>query len=289
MSNYKMKIVICGKSGLVGSKLEKFFLENKNEVLGLKVRDDTQAEELFTQIDGCDVLINLSGTSILARWSETYKQSLYSSRINTTKKLVDAMALCKEKPKLFLSASAVGIYDSFNKHDENSHNYADDFLSKLCLDWEKEAQKAMQYGVRSVQTRFGVVYAKEGGALQKMITPFRFGLGGRIGDGKQMISWIHVDDLVKMFEFAIKTPELNGVINCTSPEPISNKKQTQIMGKVLKRTTFFTVPPFMLKLMFGEGSRVMLDSKEVYPAKLLRSGFVFKYTSFEDAMKNLIL
>ena len=288
MSGFKMKIAICGKSGLVGTKLEEMFVSQHSEVVGIKVRDNTSVEELAKKIEKIDILINLSGTTILAPWSEAYKRSLYNSRIDTTKKLVDAMGLCSDKPKLFITASAVGIYDSINKHDDNSTSYADDFLSLLCQDWEAEAMKAEPLGVRSVQTRFGVIYAKEGGAMAKILPPFKMCVGGKLGGGEQMISWIHIDDLLRVFELIIKTPDIIGSINCTTPDPLSNNEQTSILGKLLKRPTFFTVPAFMLKLIFGEGSSVMLDSKEVYPSKLLENGFVFNYSKFEDALDDII-
>jgi len=289
MSGFKMKIAICGKSGLVGTKLEEMFQTQHNEVVGIKVRKDTSVEDLSKQLNRCDILINLSGTTILAPWNKSYKRSLYDSRIDTTKKLVDAMALCKDKPKLFITASAVGIYDSKNKHDDNSISYENDFLSLLCQDWEAEARRAEDLGVRSVQTRFGVIYAKEGGAMAKMLPPFKMCVGGKLGGGEQIISWIHIDDLLRAVEFIVKTPDLSGSINFATPYPLSNIEQTNILGKLLKRPTFFSVPAFMLKLIFGEGSTVMLDSKEVYPSKLLEKGFIFNYPRFEDALKNIIM
>src|SRR3989339_32092 len=284
----RLKIAICGKSGLVGSKLESFFNSMNNEVVGVKIRDDVSVEDVAAQIEKCDVLINLSGVTILGRWDDEYKKKLYDSRIDTTKKLVDAIGLCHEKPKLFLNASAVGIYDSFHSHKDGSQKYADDFLSHLCRDWEAQARRAGDFGVRNVQMRFGVIYAKEGGAMQKMLPPFKMGVGGKMGSGKQIVSWIHLDDLVKAVYFIMKTPDINGAINFTAPYPLSNKEQTKILGKLLHRPTIFPLPAFVLKLIFGEGSTVMLDSKEVYPTKLLESGFSFEYGDFEDALKEII-
>ncbi|MDD3835959.1 MAG: TIGR01777 family oxidoreductase [Sulfurimonas sp.] len=286
--SFKIKIAICGVSGLVGSKLKEMFESKHNEVIGVKVRDNTKVEDIAKQIEACDVLINLSGTTILARWSDEYKKGLYSSRINTTKKLVDAMRLCKQKPKLFINASAIGIYDSKLKHDEDSNDLSDDFLASICKDWEAEARRASEIGVRNVQTRFGVIYAKEGGAMAKMLPPFKMGVGGKIGNGKQIVSWIHIDDLVRAYEFIIKTPELSGAINFTTKHSLSNNEQTKIMGDVLNRPTFFTVPEFVLRLIFADGATVMLDSKDVYPKKLLESGFEFKYPYFEDALREII-
>lgn len=284
----KLKIAICGKSGLVGSKLEELFKSSHNEVVGLKVRHDTDVEELSKELQRCDILINLSGTTILARWSDKYKKNLYDSRIDTTKKLVDAIKICTDRPKLFLSASAVGIYDSVHSHSDESHYYADDFLSHLCRDWEDEAKKAEQLDVRVVQMRFGVIYAKEGGAMDKILPPFKMGVGGKLGSGRQMVSWIHIEDLLRAVEFIIKTPAINGSVNFTAPYPLSNMRQTEIMGKVLNRPAFLTVPAFAIKLLFGEGAAVMLDSKEVYPTKLLENGFVFDYEKFEDAIKEIV-
>ena len=284
----RLKIVICGKSGLVGSKLEEFFNPAHNEIVGLKVRKDTPVESIAEQLERCDVLINLSGTTILAPWSESYKKKLRSSRIDTTKKLVDAIALCKERPKLFLSASAVGIYESNIPHDDNSQKYADDFLSALCREWEAEAKKAEAFDVRVVEMRFGVIFAKEGGAMSKILPPFKMGVGGNLGDGTQMVSWIHIEDLIRAIEFIIKTPSISGSVNFTTPYPISNAQQTKILGKVLRRPTFFIVPAFLIKLIFGEGAHVVLDSKEVYPTKLLEGGFEFHYSKFEDALREIV-
>lgn len=284
----KLKIAICGKSGLVGSKLEELFASQHDSVVGVKIRDNTSIEDVAAQIDKCDILINLSGTTILAPWSDEYKKKLYSSRIDTTKKLVDAIAVCKEKPKLFLSASAVGIYDSIHEHGDDSKNYDKDFLSALCRDWEAEAKKAKAFDVRVVQMRFGVIFSKDGGAMSKILPPFKMGVGGKLGRGDQMVSWIHIEDLLRAILFIIKTPAISGSVNFTSPYPISNKEQTNILGKVLNRPTFFGVPAFMIKLVFGEGARVILDSKEVYPTKLLENGFVFYYEKFEDALREIV-
>ncbi|MDK9693341.1 MAG: TIGR01777 family oxidoreductase [Sulfurimonas sp.] len=287
-SGNRLKIAICGKSGLVGSKLEKYFTSQHNSVVDVNVRGAVSAENVAVQIEKCDVLINLSGATILAHWSDEYKKTLYDSRIDTTKKLVDAIALCKDRPKLFLNASAVGIYASNEVHDDDSTNYADDYLAHICKDWEAEARMATSSGVRNVQMRFGVVLAKEGGALQKMLPPFKFGLGGKVGSGEQRVSWIHIDDLVKAVQFIIKTPAISGSVNFCTPYPLSNIEQTEAIGRILHRPTIFPLPAFVLKLIFGEGAAVMLDSKEVYPSKLTKHGFVFEYEHFEDALKDIV-
>lgn len=288
MAGNRLKVAICGKSGLVGSKLSDYFISQHNEVVEVKIRGDVSVEDVAKQINRCDILINLSGATILSRWSEAYKKTLYASRIETTKKLVDAIEQCHEKPKLFLNASAVGIYKSDITHDDNSNEFSDDFLSYLCKSWEEEARRAGDFGVRNVQMRFGVIFTKDGGALQKMLTPFKFGLGGIVGSGEQMVSWIHVEDLVRAVAFIIKTPDISSSVNFCAPNPISNKEQTKIMGEVLHRPTIFPLPAFVLKLLYGEGASVILDSKEVYPSKLLESGFDFEYDNFEDALLEIV-
>lgn len=287
-SGNRLKIAICGKSGLVGEKLDEFFGSIQCDVVGVKIRNDTSIEDVAKQIEKCDALINLSGATILAHWSDTYKKILYESRINTTKKLVDALELCKEKPKLFLSASAVGIYASGYAHNEESQNYAGDFLSKVCQDWEAEALRAEEFEVRVALMRFGVIYAKKGGAMDKILPPFKLGVGGKLGSGEQIVSWIHIEDLVRAVHFIMKTPDIRGAVNFTSPYPLSNDAQTKIMGSVLHRPTILGVPKFALKLVFGEGASVMLDSKEIYPKKLQDAGFEFYYEKFEDAFKDIV-
>ena len=287
-SGFKMKVAICGKSGLVGSKLERFFISQHCEVIGIKIRENSSIQDVANELENSDILISLSGATIIARWSTEYKKKLYNSRIDTTKKLVGAISLCREKPKLFISASAVGIYDSEHKHDDSSKNLNDDYLAHICKDWEEEAKKAEIFGVRCIQSRFGVIYAKEGGAMQKMLPPFLLGVGGKLGSGEQMVSWIHVDDLVSAFDFIVKHSEISGSVNFTTPYPLSNLEQTKIMGDVLNRPTILGVSAFMIKLVFGEGATVMLDSKEVYPSKLIDAGFVFQYEKFEDAFKAVV-
>ncbi|MFA5461692.1 MAG: TIGR01777 family oxidoreductase [Sulfurimonas sp.] len=288
MAGNRLKVAICGKSGLVGSKLTKYFLSQHNEVIEVKIMGGVPVEDVAKQIDRCDILINLSGATILSKWSKEYKKVLYSSRIETTKKLVDAIELCHERPKLFLNASAVGIYKSDMTHDDNSEEFSDDFLAHLCKDWEAEARRSGEFGVRNVQMRFGVIFAKEGGALQKMLPPFKLGLGGIVGGGEQMVSWIHIEDLVRAVAFIIKTPDISGSVNFCAPNPLSNKEQTKVLGEVLHRPTIFPLPAFVLKLLYGEGASVILDSKEVYPSKLLESGFAYEYDNFKDALKEIV-
>lgn len=282
-----MKIAICGMSGFVGSALKVFFEGRGDHVIALSVRSATSIESIVTQLDGCDVLINLAGANILGRWTQSYKKTLRQSRLETTQKLVEAIGVCDSPPHTLLNASAVGIYDAHHQHDESSNNIGNDFLSQLVQDWEYSVFHAQSELTRVCAMRFGVVYGRGGGAMAKMLPPFKMGLGGKMGDGFQMISWIHLEDLVRAAAFLIDHTEIRGVVNFTSPEPISNLEQTKAMGRILNRPTFFAMPSWVVKLVFGEGSSVMLDSKEVYPKVLQDAGFVFSYPTFDSAMEEI--
>jgi uncharacterized protein (TIGR01777 family) len=283
-----MKIVICGINGFVGSAHQRFFKERGDEVISLSVRADISAEVIVQKLDGCDVLINLAGANILGRWSESYKKLLRQSRLDTTFKLVKALSMCESPPHTLLNASAVGVYDAYHQHDEFSHHFGDDFLASLVQEWESAAMNAPSELTRVCIMRFGVVYGEGGGAMSKMLPPFKLGLGGKMGDGFQMISWIHLEDLIRACAFLIDHKEITGVVNLTSPEPISNLEQTKAMGRILDRPTFFDLPDWVVKLAFGEGSIVMLESKEVYPRILQEAGFTFNYPTFDSAMEQIV-
>lgn len=279
-----MKIVITGASGFVGQALSRHFVAH--EVIGISVRPSRDVAELQRVLEGADVLINLAGASILGRWSEAYKRTLYESRIDTTRALVTAIKGLHVKPKVLLSTSATGIYESGVEADEGGR-LGSDFLATLAKDWEAEAFQAQKLGVRVAIMRFGVVYGKGGGAMEKMLLPFKLGLGGKMGSGEQMVSWIHIDDLLRAIEHLITHETLSGIFNFTAPQPLSNAEQTRVMGDVLHRPTLFGVPEFAVKLIFGEGASVMLDSKNVLPNRLLETGFTFAYPDFRSAFKEI--
>lgn len=283
-----MKIAICGGSGFVGSAMKSFFEKRGDEVVALSVRSSMSAETVAKKLEGSDVLVNLAGANILGRWTKSYKEILRKSRLETTDTLVKALSLCESPPHTLLNASAVGIYDSYYQHDEFSSHLGDDFLASLAQDWEYAAFKAQSESTRVCVMRFGVVYGRGGGAMAKMLTPFNLGLGGKMGDGFQMISWIHIDDLVEAAAFLIDQKQVQGIVNFTSPEPISNMAQTKAMGRILGRPTFFDLPEWAVKLAFGEGSSVMLDSKEVYPRVLQDAGFTFRYPTFDSALEEIV-
>jgi len=265
-------IAVAGASGFVGRHLQKAF-EN---IVVLK-RDDS-VEELIKKLNGVNVVVNLAGAPIIKRWSRSYKEKLYRSRVDTTHKLVNAIN--QSEVDYFISTSAIGIYPSMQKCDEYTTEYANDFLAKLCIDWEKEAQKCTK---ATAILRFGVVLGKDGGALKNMLIPFKLGFGGPIGNGKMVTSWIHIDDLINIYRFLIKQ-KTTGIFNAVSPNPITNYNFTKALGNALHRPTFMRVPIFMLKLIFGEGASVLIDSKDVYPKRIESLGFNFRYIRIDEVL-----
>jgi uncharacterized protein (TIGR01777 family) len=232
------------------------------------------------------VVINLAGAPVARRWTPEYQKEILSSRIDTTRKIADAINAATNKPKLFISNSAIGIYDSKETHTESSRSFADNFLAKVCSDWEEEANR-VQSPVRVVIFRIGVVLGSDGGALLKMHRPFSIGLGGKLGSGKQAMSFIHIHDLVNAFMFAIGHETLEGVVNAVSPYPSYNAEFTDKLGKVLGQPTWFTVPAFALKLAFGDGAQVLLEGQSVLPEKLMQEGFTFRFPTIQNALVDI--
>lgn len=281
------KVAIAGASGFVGTSLQKMFKENGFDVISLRRADIADTKRLAEIIDGVDVVVNLSGANIIARWSESYKKELYDSRIYTTRNLINAISQIQNKPKLLISTSAVGIYSNSKKQTEDEYEFGTDFLAKVCKDWELEASRANEFGVRCAIFRFGIVLGKSGGAFAKMVTPFRFGLGGNIGSGKQYFSFIHIKDLCRAFKFVVENSSQEGVFNLTAPNVTTNAGLTKALASALNRPAFFDVPEFVLKLIFGEGAKVLTDGQNVYPKKLLDNGFVFEFDNIETTIKDL--
>lgn len=284
-----MNIHMSGATGFVGGHLTRAFGDKGWNVIPLR-REDLKLgdEDFLKKMEGADVVINLAGASIAERWTEEYKKTMYSSRVDTTRKIVDALERMGRKPALFISTSAVGIYDTEGEHTEEDTHYADDFLGKLALDWEHAALKAGELGVRTVIFRFGVVLGLNGGALQKMLIPFRMGLGGVIGHGKQPFSWVHVEDLIRAYTTVIENAACHGIYNLTSPHPTTNAGLTKALGNVLHKPAFIHVPAFAFRLQLGEGAKVLLEGQRVLPKRLLESGFTFKFTEIEKALEDLV-
>lgn len=279
-------IAITGASGFVGTSLTKYFSNLGYKTIAISRDILNNQEKLKNTLNQTDIVINLAGANIINRWSEDYKKLLYSSRIDTTSKIVNAINDVENKPKLIISTSAVGIYDNKSTHNENG-NFSNDFLSNLCQSWEKEALKANNETTKVAIFRFGIVLGKDGGAFAKMITPFKLGLGGIIGSGNQAFSYIHIIDLLRAYQFVIEN-QFSGVFNLTAPKPTTNLQFTRALGKALGRPTIFPVPEFILKLIFSEGAKVLTDGQDVIPEKLLSLGFNFEYNNIEETLQALI-
>ncbi len=271
-----MKIALTGASGFVGAVLQKTF-----DDCVIINRDDIEAR-ILRKLKGVDVVINLAGAPIIKRWSDPYKKVLLQSRIETTRKLVSAVN--QSNVEHFISTSAIGIYPDDIPCDESTSKCANDFLGTLAREWETEAMLCHK---PTTILRFGVILGPEGGALTQMLTPFRMGLGGPIGNGKMMTSWIDMADLMKIYQFVIER-RLSGVFNAVSPNPVSNYTLTKTLGAVLHRPTVLPIPEFMLRLMYGEAASVLTGSKEVYPRALLNEGFIFDYPELEESLHHLL-
>ncbi len=281
---------MSGATGFIGSHLARAFEGKNSTVVPLKREDfaGDAAASLSRKTDGVDVVINLAGSTIAARWTEEYKKVMYRSRVGITRAIVEAMARAEKKPGVFISASAVGIYDTRGTYTEDDSQYAGDFLGSLAADWERAALEAAVAGIRTVIFRFGVVLGRGGGALEKMLIPFRMGLGGVIGDGKQPLSWVHIDDLVAAFFVAAEDRRFAGIYNLTSPNPTTNRELTKALGRALHRPAIMRVPAFIFRLQLGEGAKVLLEGQRVLPKRLLESGFSFRFTHIGEAIEDLL-
>jgi len=281
-------IVISGATGLIGRNLKNHFEKQQWKVVALGRKDfDLNTEELAQKINGANVLVHLAGAPVIKRWTKSHKKEIINSRILTTQKLVEAIELAPQKPGVMISASAVGIYSPEGVRDEQSTQFAGDFLSKVCLDWEAEAEKAKSF-TRLAIVRLGIVLAREGGALKTMLPPFRLGIGGKIASGRQPFAWIHIDDVIGAIDFLIQKPEENGIYNLAAPELINNNQFTTALAKSLKRPAIIPVPAFALRLLYGEAAATLTGGQKVVPKRLEEAGFRFKYPEIHGALKTLL-
>lgn len=284
-----MKIAISGITGLVGRALSDHLLSTGYSITGI-VRNDFKhgAAHLANKLEGIDVVVNLAGAPILKRWTSDWKEEIRSSREDTTSLLVSAMNDMPHPPGVFISASAVGIYDTFEVHDEYSTAYADDFLADVCTAWERSALNINSEKTRLSIIRLGVVLSLNGGALKKMLLPFSLGLGGKIGDGLQSMPFIHIDDLVRGIEWIIENENNSGIFNMVAPQMISNVEFTKALASELHRPAFLTIPERGLKLIYGEASQTLTKGQKVVPKRLMEKGFEFKYPDISSALRGLL-
>jgi uncharacterized protein (TIGR01777 family) len=302
-----MKILVTGSTGLVGTALASELKRAGHTVCRL-VRPETNPEairgtegfdvrwnpatgELGSAAVGADAVVNLTGASIAqGRWTLARKELLRGSRIDGTRSLVNALAKMAVRPRVLVSASAVGYYGSQGDEILSEESPAgNDFLGELAKDWEGEANKAEVLGIRVVLPRFGVILAKHGGALPQMMCPFRFGVGGRIGSGQQWMSWISLEDTVAILRFALENGLVCGPINVVSPQPVRNVEFTSVLAKALHRPALFPAPAFALRLMLGEmADALLLSSQRVGPQQLERLGYSFVHQDLASALKALL-
>lgn len=284
-----MDIAILGSSGFIGSFLKSYLEQKGHSIVTLGRTDLASLKKLKQKLEKVDILINLAGAPISKKWSEEYKKILYSSRIDTTKTLFKAVSELENKPKGYFSASAIGIYAPLEDkiQDEQNFVYGKNYLSKICIDWEREAFNFENLGLRVVVFRFGVVLGK-GGALAKMLPLFKWGLGGKIAKGKQGFPWVHIQDLARAFEWALDKDKAQGVYNLCAPQITSNEDFTRVLARVLKRPSFLPVPAFILKLLLGEGEIVLTRGPKVVPSRLQKEGFSFKFNRLEKSLQDIL-
>jgi uncharacterized protein len=293
-----MKVLISGSSGLVGAALTGSLRADGHSVChlvrpgGKAAPGDVQWNPLRALLDapameGFDAVVNLNGASIGGgRWTSKRKTILRGSRVDSTRVLVDALSHLRQPPRVFVCASATGYYG--NRGDEvlkETSGCGNDFLATLCRAWEGEAARAASSGVRTVIARFGIILSTEGGALPRMLTPFKFGAGGRLGSGKQWMSWIALDDALRVLRAAIDDARWSGPVNVVSPEPVQNSDFTRVLASVLHRPAIFPAPALALRLALGEmADALLLASQRVQPECLQQYGFAFRYENLEAAL-----
>ena len=287
----KNKVAISGAGGFIGKSLSGFLENNGFKIVRLSRNDFLNSPAKLTgKLRECATIIHLAGAPIGAKkWTTAYKEEILNSRIHTTRKLVEAIHLLEEKPGLLISASAVGIYDSFEVHDEFSTNYADNFLAGICKKWEAEACKVQTTdNVRLCIVRLGVVLGKDGGALPHLLKPFKYRMGAKLGDGHQVFPFIHIKDVLSAFWYFIQRRQSSGIYNLVAPQMISNLEITEVLRQKIGKSIIPSVPESLLRLLYGESADLMLQGQKVTPTRLINAGFPFAYPHFSAAIDELL-
>lgn len=298
-----MRVLITGASGLIGTALQKSFKVKGYEMLLASRKEPKQEDEIswdpdtgfddedLPRLEGLNAVVHLAGENIAGlRWTDEKKKAIRDSRVHGTRTMIEAFARLEKKPEVFVSASALGFYgDRGDDEMTETSSSGDTFLSEVCREWESESRRAEDMGIRTVLLRNGIVLSKDGGALATMLTPFKLGVGGVIGSGKQWMSWVSLDDVVAIVHFAIENEKLRGAVNVTSPQPVTNEEFTKTMGEVLYRPTFLPLPEFAVNLVFGEmGDALLIDSTKVIPKRLLDAGYKFEYPDLQTALEHAV-
>ena len=300
------KILVTGGTGFIGRKVCDT-LQNKEYDVNVVSRNPEKAksklgqlgeiygwnpetEQLPTEaISDANAVIHLAGETISGRWNNEKKRRIRDSRVLSTRNLVESCANVESKPNVLICASAIGLYgDSGDNSFTEETPPGTDYLAKVCKEWETEAYKATELGIRVVTVRIGLVLGLGGGMLQQVLTPFRIGIGGKLGSGQQWMSWIHVDDVVGIILYALENDSINGALNATAPEPVRNIEFTKALGSVLRKPTILPVPNFGLKLMMGEFADFVLLSQKVLPKKTEATGYEFQFKTIDSALSDLL-
>lgn len=297
-----MKIVIAGGSGFIGKKLTESLLDAGHDIIILTRKKRahngpvTYVQWLHenaspeNEIGEAELFINLAGVSINdGRWTTKHQVQIYKSRMTATDELLRIINALHKKPTTLINASAIGLYPASERqiYTEQSSAIADDFLAKTVHDWEKKAASASSLSIRTIFMRFGLVLGNEGGALPLMSMPYKLFVGGTVGSGRQWLSWIHIDDLIRSILFVIKNHQIQGPVNVCSPNPQRMKAFGQTIGKVLRRPHWLPMPGFLMQLILGKKSALVLTGQYIVPAVLKKENFTFKYPELEDALENL--
>ena len=295
---FPARILVSGASGPIGKALLPAFKAQGSTVVRLtrgkpsgpsEIQWDVNQPLSPEAVSGIDAVVHLAGETIAGRWTEEKKWRIRESRVQGTKNLAESIAKATQRPSAFVCASAIGYYG--NRGDEvlrEDSAAGSDFLSDVCREWEAAASPVAHAGILTSHTRFGLVLSRDGGALPQMLTPFRLGVGGRIGDGKQWWSWIDIQDLAGAIVHVLKMG-LSGPVNIVSPNPVTNAEFTKALGSVLSRPAIFPVPAFAARLAFGQmADELLLASQKVEPASLLNSGFEFKFTELKKSLRSLL-
>jgi uncharacterized protein len=298
-NGHPQRVLLSGASGLIGSALLPLLEGHGYSVVRL-VRKPASGERQILwdpmkpiapePVSGFHAVIHLAGESIGGRWTRAKKARIRDSRVEGTRHLAQALAGAREKPAVFISSSAIGYYGERGNEVLNERSSpGTGFLSDVCREWEKAAQTASIAGIRTIRLRTGIVLSPKDGALGKMLMPFKMGVGGRIGDGQQWMSWIDINDMVGAIHHILKTDLLHGPVNLVAPKPVTNEEFTDTLASVLSRPAIFPLPAFMVKLAFGEmGETALLGSQRVEPAQLVSSGYPFRFRELRASLENLL-
>ena len=293
------RVLVSGVSGPIGTALLPSLNARGYEVTRL-VRSPASGEGQINwdpakplapeSVSGFAAVIHLAGESIVGRWTEAKKKRIRESRVGPTRNLAQSLAKAKDRPRVFVTASAIGYYgDRGDEVLRESSAPGKGFLAEVCRDWEAASQPAADAGIRSVQLRTGLVLSPDGGALQKMVLPFRLGIGGNIGNGRQWWSWIDIQDWVGALHHILKTDLLQGAVNLVAPRPVTNAEFTKILASVISRPAIFPMPAFAARLAFGQmADELLLASQRVEPAKLISSGYPFHYSDLRKALEAIL-